>query len=255
MSWPIWMQGARLSELLATVPYKGDVWRLVEAQHRISTLKLVDSLQEQALLEKMLEETKPSMPPECEGLDYLLAAPFRYAPYPKGSRFRRAGKTDGVFYASEKVETAIAELSFYRLLFFAESPLTAFPDAPTDFSAFSVAVKTGALLDLSQPAHSDPALSDLVNYEACQSLADRARKIKASAIRYASVRDPRKGFNMALLTPRAFAAKKPKAWQTWRIKIGPHGVSALCDFPQARISFDRTTFAADPRLADFRRQR
>ena len=249
------MQGARLSDALPHVPYEGDVWRLVEAQHRVSTLKLVDSLAEQALLERLLNETKPSLPPECEGLDYLLAAPFRYAPYPNGSRFRRAGKTEGVFYASEEVETAVSELSFYRLLFFAESPGTPFPDAPTDFSAFAVPVRTPAMVDLSSPGFSDPALSDLVNYEPCQNLADRARRVHAGAIRYVSARDPHKGFNVAILTPNAFAAKKPKAWQTWRIKVGPHGVSALCDFPLARISYDRTTFAADPRLTDFRWQR
>jgi RES domain len=249
------MQGARLSDALATAPYKGDVWRLVEAQHRISTLKLVDTLEEQEQLERLLDETKPSLPPECEGLDYLLAAPFRYAPYPNGSRFRRAGKTEGVFYASEKVETAVAELSFYRLLFFAESPGTPFPDAPTDFSAFAVSVKTPAMVDLSSLAFPDPALSDLINYEACQSFADRVRRIHAGAVRYVSVRDPKRGFNLAVLTPSAFAAKQPKAWQTWRIKVGPHGVSALCDFPQARVSYDRITFAADPRLTDFAWQR
>jgi hypothetical protein len=249
------MQGARLSEALPAGPYKGDVWRLVEAQHRVSTLKIVDSLDEQALLERMLDDTKPSLPPECEGLDYLLAAPFRYAPYPHGSRFRRAGKTDGVFYASEKVETAVAELSFYRLLFFAESPDTPFPDAPTDFSAFCVPVKPASTIDLSLPVFTDPALRDLVNYTACQALADRARRTDAGAIRYRSVRDPGMGFNLAVLTPRAFAAKRPKAWQTWRIKVGQHGISALCDFPLARISYDHTTFAADPRLADFCWQR
>jgi hypothetical protein len=249
------MQGARLSDALPVKPYTGDVWRLVEAQHRISTLKLVDSLDEQALLEKLLDETKPSLPPECEGLDCHLAAPFRYAPYPQGSRFRRAGKTDGVFYASEKIETAVAELSFYRLLFYAESPDTPFPDAPTDFSAFCVPVRTPAMVDLSLPAFIDPALRDLVDYAACQNLADKARRANAGAIRYISVRDPGRGFNLAILAPGAFASKQPKAWQTWRIKVAEHGISAICDFPRTRISYDCAAFAADLRLTDFRWQR
>jgi hypothetical protein len=85
----------------------------VEAQHQISTLKIVDTLEEQALLETLLEESKPVLPPECKGLDYLLATPFRYgAIYPHGSRFRRAGRTLGVYYASEAVETAISEMAF-----------------------------------------------------------------------------------------------------------------------------------------------
>ena len=245
------MPAAPLSKALIGAPWKGDVWRLVEAQHRVSTLKLTDSLDEQALLEKMLDETKPPLPPECEGLDYLLAAPFRYSPYPYGSRFRRAGRTDGVFYASEKVETAVAELAFYRLLFFAESPDTPFPDQPTDFSAFSVAVATAAALDLSAPQFTDPAFRSLTDYAACQTLADTARAAKIELLRYRSVRDPSAGFNVALLTPKAFASKKPKSFATWRIKVGQHGVSALCDFPVIRLSYDRNTFAADPRLGGF----
>ena len=85
----------------------GACWRVVEAQHKVSTLKLVDTLAEQTLLEGLIEQTKPPVPPECRHLHYLLATPFRYgSPYPRGSRFRRAGLTPGVFYASETAATA-----------------------------------------------------------------------------------------------------------------------------------------------------
>ncbi len=247
------MQGAHLSEVLGflAVNYSADVWRLVEAQHRVSTLKLTDTLDEQALLESMLDETKPALPPECTGLDYLLAAPFRYAPYPFGSRFRRAGRTEGVFYAAENVATAVAETAFYRLLFFNESPATPFPDAPTDFSAFSVSVKTARALDLTSGASSNTHLVDLVDYSACQALADKARRETIDLLRYCSVRDPSQGKNVALLSPAPFAAKAPKQRQTWRIKLGRSGISALCDFPQLRLSFPPDSFAADPRLANF----
>ena len=95
----------------------GLCWRVVEAQHHVSTLKLVDTLNEQRLLEGLIEGTKPMVPPECRHLHYLLFTPFRYgAVYPNGSRFRRAGITEGVFYAAEAVESAIAEMTFHRLL-------------------------------------------------------------------------------------------------------------------------------------------
>src|SRR5208282_4352542 len=88
----------------------GICWRVVEAQHHVSTLKLVDSVSEQELLEDLIETTKPALPSECRDLHYLLSTPFRYgAVYPKGSRFRRAGVTAGVFYASETPQTAVAE--------------------------------------------------------------------------------------------------------------------------------------------------
>jgi hypothetical protein len=97
----------------------GRAWRVVEAQHIISTAKLTDNAEEQTLLENLTEDTKPNIPPECRHLNYLLATPFRYgAPYPKGSRFRKAGRTLGVFYAADNVDTAIAEICFRRLLFF-----------------------------------------------------------------------------------------------------------------------------------------
>lgn len=126
MSSPIWTPAALFSRARA---YAGAVWRLVEAQHRVSTLKPVDSLAEQARLEDILEETKPAVPSECRHLDDLLSTPLRYgATYPHGSRFRRAGKTPGVYFAAERPETAAAEMVFYRLLFYAESPATPLPD-------------------------------------------------------------------------------------------------------------------------------
>ena len=74
----------------------GICWRLVEAQHRVSTLKLVDSVDEQETLEDLIQASKPSVPPECQHLHYLLSTPFRYgAAYPIGSRFRRASEWGG----------------------------------------------------------------------------------------------------------------------------------------------------------------
>lgn len=249
MSLPTWTPAALSSEARA---YAGAVWRLVEAQHRVSTLKLVDTLEEQALLEDLLEESKPKLPPECAGLDYLLATPFRYgAVYPHGSRFRRAGRTPGVFYAAEAVDTALAEMAFYRLLFYAESPATPYPANAADFTAFSAAVATTAAIDLTgPPLDRDRALwTDPTDYAACQALSDAARTAGIAAIRYASVRDPRGGANMALLVPAAFAGPRPLERQTWRIRLSTHGVQAICEFPAARLEFAHADFAHDPRLA------
>ena len=77
MSSPIWTPAALSSELSR---YAGRCWRLIEAQHRVSTLKLVDTLEEQSTLEDLIEQTKPAIPVDCRHLDYLLATPFRYAP-------------------------------------------------------------------------------------------------------------------------------------------------------------------------------
>jgi hypothetical protein len=249
MSSPIWTPAALSSEFR---DYAGPAWRLVEAQHQVSTLKIVDSLAEQDVLEQLIETTKPRVPEECRHLDYLLATPFRYGPaYPKGSRFRRAGRTPGVFYAGETVRTALAEMAFYRLLFFVESPRTPLPANAAEYTAFSVAVSTTALIDLTiRPLSADHSLwNNPIDYSACQTLADTARTAGAEVIRYRSVRDSLGGCNLALLTCRAFARPQPIERQTWRLHLGAFAVQAVCEFPHESLEFLRTEFAGDPRLA------
>jgi hypothetical protein len=227
----------------------GHCWRVVEAQHVVSTLKLVDTLAEQVLLEQLLEASKPPVPPECRHLHYLLATPFRYgAPYPGGSRFRRAGFTPGVFYASVRVGTAIAEMAFRRLLFFAESPGTPWPVNAGEYTAFAVRYRTPAGLDLAAPplARDAARWTHPTDYAPCQALAEAARAAGVEVLRYQSARDP-KGQNVALLTCRAFGSREPVARQTWRLHLAPAGVRALGD--DARLAFGRDTFAADPRVA------
>lgn len=228
----------------------------MEAQHRISTLKLVDTLAEQARLEELLETSKPPMPAECASLHYLLGTPFRYGSlYPRGSRFRRAGLTPGVFYASKSVTTAVAETSFHRLLFFAESPDTPWPANAGEFTAFAVRYRTSSGLDLAAPALDRDRLvwSHPTAYEPCQALAESARAAGIEALRYPSARDPRAGgANVALLTCRAFSSREPIERQTWRIQLGPGGVHAICNFPEARVGFNRDAFASDPRIRHVR---
>jgi hypothetical protein len=239
-------------------PLSGGCWRVVEAQHVVSTLKLVDTLAEQELLERLLEEQKPPVPPECRDLHYLLSTPFRYgAPYPHGSRFRRAGLTPGVFYGSQAVATAVAEMAFWRLLFFAESPGTPWPVNASEHTAFSVRFRTSHGLDLTATPfdRESEVWSHPTDYAACQALADGARAVGVQALRYVSARDPRGGRNLALLTCRAFTSRKPDDRQTWRLQLDASGARAICNFPDQRLAYGRLTFARDPRIAGLRWER
>jgi hypothetical protein len=250
MSSNTWTPAALASELRK---FSGRCWRLVEAQHRVSTLKLVDNLAEQQLLENLIEGTKPAVPPECRHLDYLLATPFRYgAEYPKGSRFRRPGKTPGVYYAAETPQTAAAEMAFYRLLFFAESPATPWPSDAAEYTAFAVSIATDSLVDLTEPplVTDRTQWTDPIDYQPCQALAEACRAATAEAIRYESVRDPERRANLAILTCRVFAEPRPVERQTWRLRLSPSGVQAICEFPYLGLEFDRNAFAADPRIAN-----
>jgi hypothetical protein len=248
------MPAARSSDTLATHARKatGRCWRAVEAQHRVSTMKLTDNAAEQALLEEALEATKPALPPECRHLSYLLATPFRYgAPYPKGSRFRRAGLTPGVFYASAHPETAIAELAFHRLLFFADSPATPFPRNPGEYTVFAADYVAKRTLDLTR-APLDKERTKWMHthdYTACQALADQARAADIETILYSSVRDPQHRLNIALLTCGAFAKRKETARQSWRLHFSAHGVRAICEAPEQTLDFAHDTFAQDKRIA------
>ena len=222
----------------------------------MSTMALVDTLAEQQLLEELLDTSKPAIPPECRHLHDLLATPFRYgAVYPAGSRFRRAGLTPGVFYASQSVSTAIGEMAFYRLLFFAESPGTPWPASAGEFTAFAVKFKAAAGLDLtSAPFDRESSRwRHPTDYAPCQSLADMARAAGVQAIKYESARAP--GQNIALFTCKAFASREPIERQVWRLHLGAPGVRAICTFPEQRLAFDRLAFASDRRIAALRWER
>jgi hypothetical protein len=237
----------------------GRAWRVVEAQHKVSTAKLTDNTDEQKILEDLVEETKPAIPEECRHLDFLLSTPFRYdPPRARGSRFRRACRTPGVFYAAENVDTAIAETCFWRLLFYAESPQTSWPGDAGEFTAFSADYATDAAIDLTLAPFTDRSKfwAHLTQYDKCQELADLCRDAGIGLIRYASVRDPQHKLNLALLNCSTFARSKPNEQrQSWRILLGSNGARALCEMPAGSIDFDRKVFLPDPRIEGMRWER
>jgi hypothetical protein len=194
------------------------LWRAVEAQHVASTLRLVDDLEEQRVLEEILDETKPVVPPPARDLHYLLFTPFRYqAPYP--SRFR--GRTDpGVFYGAETVRTACAELGYWRWRFLQDSKgLTQLGPAPQ--TLFEVRVRT-LTVDLEKPPWSRESVlwKQPADYSATQHFGRVARQTEVGLIRYASVRDPQPGHCGAVLRPDAFNPPHPVSpTQTWILTV------------------------------------
>jgi RES domain-containing protein len=230
----------------------GGCWRFVEAQHHVSTVKITDTLEEQKQLEALLEADKPPIPEECRALHYLLFTPFRYgAAYPHGSRFRRAGLTPGVFYASETARTAAIETAFHRLLFFAESPDTPWPANPGEYTAFRAEYATARAVDLiAPPLHKHSAIwMHPTSYEACQQLAEACRNEDIDVIKYQSVRDPAPSANFAILRCRVFVNRQPTERQTWRIQLSSTGARIICEYPKMAFDLDRTVFAGDPRTA------
>jgi hypothetical protein len=254
MSSNIWTADALASNAGAL---KLRCWRVVEAQSKISTMKLTDTLAEQEALERIIDDTKNKVPDECRHLGFLLFTPFRYTPYPFNSRFRRSGSLDGVFYAAEATETAVAEAAFYRLLFYAESPATPWPANPNEHTAFAANVATPLAIDLTQKPFvaRRAAFTHPTDYASCLQLADAARTAKIEAIRYESVRDPAHRANIALLTCRAFAGNDVVNRQTWHFHLSATGIRAACEAPKQTLAFDRKAFARDPRISGMKWER
>jgi len=199
--------------------WRSSIWRIVEWQHFASTMKIVDNASEQDLLENLLEASKPPIPRDTAGLDYLLATPFRYDPARSGSRFRSA--TDpGVFYGAGSVRTACAEPGYWRWKFLKDAE-DLDKIEPVAHTAFRTDVRTRAVDLRESPFSKDAACwAHPTDYATTQSLARAARKTGIGAIVYHSVRDPQPGWCTAILTPTAFAARKPhSSTQKWLLAV------------------------------------
>jgi hypothetical protein len=227
-------------------PYEGRPWRVVEAQHRNGTRRLVDTDAEQELLESLIDRAKPPLPggPGFEGLHYLLLTPFRHPPLAHGSRFGTRVEPS-LFYASEQLETAMAEAAYYRLVFL-EGTTARLGPVTVELSAFQTDVRTRAAVDLTRPpfdAHVR-AIASRTRYEAPQRLGREMRADGVELIRYPSARDVSGRPNVALVSPRAFARKSPRTPETWRCVATRDRVEMqqLDWFHRGRFVFPRTQF-------------
>jgi hypothetical protein len=206
-------------------------------------MKLVDSVDEQALLEEMLDASKPPVPIACQHLHYLQYTPFRY-PARHATRFRAKGDRRGVYYASESVKTCATEVAFYRVLFYLESPETTPSPRPFEMTAFRTTVG-GRSVDVSllgDPApHADP-----IDYAAPHILAKAVRSAEGQIIRFPSVRD-KGGTNLAVLNCAAFRSGIEKT-QGWWFRFGDRGLFASERFGEGRLEFPFEMFGDDPRV-------
>ena len=213
----------------AASPARRKLWRGVEAQHRVATMRLVDDLAEQLLLEQLIEASKPPLPPEAQGLHYLLGTPFRYVS-PFASRFREPHHP-GIWYGAEDPHTVAAELAYWRWKFLVESEGLRDAQVVTEHTFFQAIFK-GAELDLTLPPW--VALREMLrhgdDYSACHGLARAARErtAPASALRYESAR--REGSTChAVLDPRSLSLPAAHLQQTWTCKTTRHLVMFLHD--------------------------
>ncbi|NWG87185.1 MAG: RES family NAD+ phosphorylase, partial [Hydrogenophilaceae bacterium] len=215
-------------------------------QEEVATHRLVSSLERQAVLEELLEATKPPLRKGTEGLHYLLATPFRYPPLKHGSRFG-ARSEPSLFYGSLGVGTVLAEAAYYRFVFWQGMAKPPAGKIDTQHTLFEAEYRTRRGLRLQAPpfAAHRAVLTDPADYTASQALGSKLRAVGIQAFEFISARDPQAGVNVALFTPEALASQAPMAQEPW-----------LCELTASHVRFRKVRartlydFPIEPFLLD-----
>ena len=195
-------------------------FRMVETQHVAATMRLVDSADEQLLLEDMLESSKPPLPAEASGLHYLLAAPFRYVPQTP-SRFR-AAHMPGIWYGADDAFCACAEIAYWRQRFLLDSVGLMKQQLSTELSMYEALVK-GRAIDLLAPPWSQAhdCWKHPSDYTQTQQLGQQVRQTAPEVqwIRYASVRAA-DHVCAAVFDPRCLSMVSPEGrYEQWHCHV------------------------------------
>ena len=245
MSSSIWTRCAGASELrsLLLAP-----WRVVESQQQVSTRKLVDSREEQELLEALIDRVKPAPVASAATQHYLLTTPFRYPPLRHGSRFG-ARWEGGIWYGSETHETMFAEVAYYRMVFL-EGTSADLGTITAQLTAFRVNARSAKGIDLvAKPfAAHRTAIASPTSYAETQALGAGMRDAGVELIRYPSARDARGGTNVAAFTPKVFGRSRPRDMETWHCLATRGVVEVTRHLSRDAFRFPRAQFLVGGKL-------
>ena len=211
------------------VTLNGEVVRIVESQEQIATNQLVDDFEEQAILEQLLEQTKPPIPEAARDLSYLLYTPFRYPPLKYGSRFGSRFEPS-LFYGSRELTTALSECAYYRLYFwFGMDMPPPSGQLKTQHTAFMIRVHTDKALKLQQPPFSayKSELIDKASYQCTQPLGTAMREFGITAFEFISARDHQQGLNIALFYADVIQSKQPVSTHSLLCAVSRDGVEFI----------------------------
>jgi hypothetical protein len=237
--------------LAAAAPIRlaGSLQRLVESQEQVATNQLVSSLARQAILEDMLEATKPPLRHGERPLHYLLATPFRYPPLKFGSRFGRRSEPS-LFYGAIETRTVLAEAAYYRFVFWHGMVTPPPRKLDTQHTLFGAKYRTQRGLRLQEPpfAEHEKTLAHPEQYSATQALGTAMREAGVEAFEYRSARDPGRGINVALFTPKALAGRRPAFQDPWLCELTAEHVRFHAVQGKARYDFPLATFQVNGEL-------
>ena len=228
----------------------GILYRLVESQEQIATLGYVDTLDEQALLEEMLEDTKPVYREDLTAYHYLLSTPFRYPPLKWGSRFG-ATHEPSLFYGGARVDVTLAESAYYRFVFWnsmAGTPIK--KQIRSEHSLFSVEYQSqyGVCLHQDPFDHYQHEIASPTQYSQSQQLGSAMRASGVEAFEYSSARAPQKGICIGLFAARALKQKQPKNMSLWLCETTANEVLFKQLASNSITSFKLETFQVNAQL-------
>jgi hypothetical protein len=208
------------------IRYSQEVYRMVETQEAAATTNIVDNLDEQFLLEQLLDEVKPPYRNETKELHYLISTPFRYPPLLHGSRF---GDTlsPSYFYASEDVNTVLAESAYYRFIFLDDMKTPYLDTIKSEHMTFSVKVDTHNMCDLTSLSDIEvaTAITSPFDYRLTQQFGNTIiNKYNCDVIRFLSARTT-KVINLAISDPKAIKSKSPSNNIDWLCLTTPSKIS------------------------------
>ena len=197
------------------------LWRGVEAQHVVATMRLVDNAAEQRVLEELLETSKPAVPAAAAGRHYLLSTPFRYRS-PFSSRFRKAHDA-GLWYGAEELKTACGEVAYWKWRFLMDSHTLRESSLHTEHTFFQARVR-GRCADLTAAPWkaATGTWTHRSDWRQCQAFGNEAREHDVAWIRYHAVRVA-DGICAAVLQPHALTLAEPFEQQTWACKTSASG--------------------------------
>jgi len=219
-------------------PIQRQVYRIVENQQQIATTHIVDTLEEQLLLEEMIEKTKPELAKNLSNRHYLMSTPFRYPPLRYGSRFGTRYQPS-LFYGSLSKETLFAESSFYRFVFWygMQTPPKS-QKLMTQHTVFSVDIKfkSGLVLQGEPFSKYKSQLRHKQKYSDTQLLGRQMREHKVVGFEFASARCD-EGVNVGLFSIDAISSKKPKLEEAWLCETRANAVVYVNPLSREKMNY------------------
>jgi hypothetical protein len=226
----------------------GAIYRLVESQEQVATNSLVRTLAEQALLEELLESSKPPLPTPA-----WIALPARDAiPLPAIAvrlPLRHPLRTESVLRSALRADDAGRKRVLPLRVLVGHGAATcgtaAYPAhacSGGNFDTAGTAAAPAAIRRIRRHAHASQRLCR--NTGAGQAM----RAAGIAAFEYRSARDPAAGINVALFTPETLARRAPAILEEWLCETDGVNVTYYSRHGGGIHVFPLQTFTVDGRL-------